>query len=392
MDRRSSANASDNPLVIEGAVPTILLIANTSWYLYNFRRSTICALLAKGNRVVCLAPQDQYDPLLSDLGIEYIPLFMNGMSTNPFYEILSVLDIFRVLRNVQPDFVFNFTAKLNIYSGLLCKWKGIPFANNVSGLGTAFLHESVLFRGVRWLYGKVNRSAEHVFFQNEDDRAAFEKIRPLSSDAVTVLPGSGVDLNQFTYEALPDSANLTFLMIARVLGDKGVREYATASALLRKEYPDVRCLLVGPRGACNRSALSEQEIEAWAEADSVVYLGERADVRPEIAECHVLVLPSYREGMPRTVLEAAAMGRPAIVSDVPGCRQSVLAGRTGWLCAPRDVSSLYCVMRQVVGMQRDVLAEMGRNARKHMEEKFSEDLVVNAYLERVRVAVDADRR
>ena len=368
---------------------TILLTANTSWYLYNFRRSTIRALVEQGDRVICLAPPDEFSALLRELGAEFIPLSMDGKSINPLCECLSIWSILSALRDCRPSYVFNFTVKLNIYSGLLCKWRRIPFANNVSGLGTAFLHDNLLFGWVRGLYGKVNRSAEHVFFQNVDDRAAFEAMQPLSSKNVTVLPGSGIDLNRFTYTRLPEGADLTFLMIARVLGDKGIREYAAASTRLRQEFPGVRCLLVGPRGANNRSALTDDEIGRWSQADSLEYLGESSDVRVELAESHVLVLPSYREGMPRTVLEAAAMGRPAIVSDVPGCRQSVVSGVTGWLCEPRDVESLHKVMREVVAMPRDALIQAGRKAREHMEQTFNEDLVVNAYLGRLKPPVDS---
>lgn len=361
--------------------PVVFLTSNTSWYLYNFRASTIQALRAQGNRVICLSPPDDFSQrLVDELGAEHIALPLDGKSTGAVQELRSLRFIWAVMRRYRPDFVFNFTVKMNIYCGLVCALQKIPFANNISGLGTAFIHDSWLFRRVRQVYGLVNRRAQRLFFQNEEDLGVFRGKGMLGDTPYTLLPGSGVDLQRFQASPLPEGGPFTFIMIARLLGDKGVREYAEACRLLKAEGLDVRCLLVGPLGVSNRTAISEEEVRQWQSEGIVEYPGATDDVRPLIEQAHVLVLPSYREGMPRTVLEAAAMGRPAIVTDVPGCRHAILSEVTGWLCEVRSAESLAGVMRRVLGMAPAELQRAGEAARGRMEERFSEDLVVGAYL------------
>ncbi len=318
---------------------------------------------------------------MEELGVEHVPLDLDGKNTGLVQELVSLHHIWKMMRRYKPDFVFNFTVKMNVYCGLVCALQRIPFANNISGLGTAFLHDSWLFRRVRQVYGLVNRRAQRLFFQNEEDMSVFRDAGLLGDTAFTLLPGSGVDLQRFQSSPLREEGPLTFIMIARLLGDKGVREYAEACRLLKTDGLDVRCLLVGPLGVSNRTAISKSEVSQWQAEGIVDYPGGADDVRPLIEQAHVLVLPSYREGMPRTVLEAAAMGRPAIVTDVPGCRQAIEGSVTGWLCEARNASSLAMRMREVGMMDFAELQQAGTAARKRMEEHFSEEVVVQAYLE-----------
>lgn len=361
--------------------PVVFLTSNTSWYLYNFRASTIQALREQGNQVICLSPQDDFSQrLVDELGAEHIALPLDGKSTGAVQELRSLRFIWAVMRRYRPDFVFNFTVKMNIYCGLVCALQRVSFANNISGLGTAFIHDSWLFRRVRQVYGLVNRRAQRLFFQNEEDLGVFRGKRLLGDTPYTLLPGSGVDLQRFQASPLPKGGPFTFIMIARLLGDKGVREYAEACRQLKAEGLNLRCLLVGPLGVSNRTAISEEEVHQWQAESTVEYLGVTDDVRPLIEQAHVLVLPSYREGMPRTVLEAAAMGRPAIVTDVPGCRQAIDTGVTGWLCDVRSAASLAAQMQHVMSLDASDLQRAGSAARMRMESHFSEERVVNAYL------------
>lgn len=361
---------------------TLFLTSNTSWYLYNFRKTTIVSLRNLGYRVVCLSPADDFSQRLeSELGAEHVALPMVGKSTGLVQELRSLLFIWQTFRRYKPVFVFNFTIKLNLYGGLACTVLRVPFSNNISGLGTAFIHDSWLFRRVRHVYGWVNRRARHLFFQNEEDLAVFQEAGLLGDTPMTLLPGSGVNLHHFAFQNLPQGKEKTFVMVARLLGDKGVREYAGACRLLKQQGIPARCLLVGPLGISNHSAISKEEVARWQQEGILEYLGATDDVRPLIAESHVLILPSYREGMPRTVLEAAAMGRPAIVTDVPGCRQAIEAGKTGWLCDVRSDVSLASQMANVVAMDTAELQQAGRAARERMEAFFCESRVVQAYLD-----------
>ncbi|HEV8078805.1 MAG TPA: glycosyltransferase family 4 protein [Marinobacter sp.] len=358
-----------------------MLVSNTSWYLYNFRRGTIAALKSAGYVVVALSPTDPFSARLeSELGVCHRHLDLDGKGTRLLGEAKSLFGLGLSLRRLQPAFVFNFTVKANIYSGLVCRVLGIPYANNVSGLGTAFIHNSWLFRRVRSLYGLANAGAGRVFFQNREDHELFVGHGLLKNTPTTVLPGSGMDLERFGFSSLPPALPFTFVMVARLLGDKGVREYARAAELVRQVHPQARCLLLGQLGTSNRTAIEKTELDEWVSAGHLIYEGETDDVRPFLRQAHVLVLPSYREGMPRTVLEAAAMGRPAIVSDVPGCRHAIRPGETGWLCTVRDAESLATQMLHAMDRPFSELQQAGYAARQLMVAEFDEAIVVRAYL------------
>ncbi|ABE59073.1 glycosyltransferase family 4 protein [Chromohalobacter israelensis] len=360
---------------------TIVLVSNTSWFLYNFCQGLLRALERRGFRVVCLVPHDDYSQrLCEEFNVTLRTMPMDGKSTGPAREGKCLFWLFGQLRELRPAFVFNFTIKANIYSGLACRALNLPYANTVTGLGTAFLHDSRLFRQVRRLYGVANAGATRVFFLNPDDRELFEHEGMLQKVDWDMLPGAGVDVARFGFKPLPTGEPFTFLLIARLLGDKGVREYVAAAEQVRATHPETRFLIVGPKGVSNRTAIEDDEVDAWHAGGVVEYVGAQDDVRPWLAQAHVLVLPSYREGMPSTVMEAAAMGRPAIVTDVPGCRHAVTEGETGWLCRVKDAEALATRMRYCLAMTPWALSRVGVAARRRAEKEFSQDIVVTGYL------------
>lgn len=333
-----------------------------------------------------MAPPDEWSGELEALGARFIPLPMNAAGTNPLAELGLMLRARRLLRAERPDFLFNFTIKMNLYFGLSARMLGIPYANNVSGLGTAFIHDTPVYRAVQRLYGVSNRGARRVFFQNSEDRDLFLARDLAPSQRITLLPGSGVDVQRFAFTPMPDGAGegaLHFLMISRLIGDKGVREFVAAARTVKAQYPECRFTLLGPSGVSNRTAVTDAELSQWREQAIVDLPGEQRDVLPSLQTCHVLVLPSYREGMPRTVLEAAAVGRPAIVTDVPGCRHAVVPDQTGWLCEVRSAESLAERMIQVIESSRrqpEWLAGFGERAAERVRREFDERIVVQAYL------------
>lgn len=360
---------------------TIVLVSNTPWFLYNFCKGLLRALDCRGFRVVCLVSHDEYSQRLQEeFGVTLLRMPLVGKSTSPAREGKCLFWLYGQLRELRPAFVFNFTIKANIYSGLACRALGIPYANTITGLGTAFLHDSHLFRQVRRLYGFANAGARRVFFLNPDDREVFERQGILQKIDWDMLPGAGVDVAHFAFTPLPQQGPFTFVLIARLLGDKGVREYVVAAEQVRAAHPETRFLIVGPKGVSNRTAIEDDEIDAWHARGVVEYVGAQDDVRPWLAQAHVLVLPSYREGMPSTVLEAAAMGRPAIVTDVPGCRHAVTEGETGWLCRVKDAEALATRMRDCLVMTPWALSRFGVAARRRAEKEFSQDIVVTGYL------------
>ncbi|MEZ8700422.1 glycosyltransferase family 4 protein [Vibrio cyclitrophicus] len=357
----------------------VFLTSNTSWYLYNFRRSTILSLIERGYQPICIAPTDDYSQKLVALGAKFVALGVEGKSTNPLKELFVFFKMIKILKGYKPKFVFNFTIKMNIYVGLCCALLKIPFANNVSGLGTAFLHKGVAYSLAKRLYGLSNYFAKTVFFQNDEDRNLFNTLGLVNKEKTILLPGSGVNVTEYQYKRLSrESRTRTFLMIARVIADKGVREYVEAANAVQQEFPDTRFILVGDWNISNKSAFDESIINDWQENSAVEFMGHQDDVRSWIYKNDVVVLPSYREGMPRTILEAASCGRPAIVSDVPGCRHAIVAESTGWLCEVRSSESLATKMKETLLLSTDELEVFGQSARKHIEDNFSDVLVVNA--------------
>jgi glycosyltransferase involved in cell wall biosynthesis len=357
----------------------ILMTVNAAWNLVNFRSALIRALIADGYRVTALAPHDEHASKLEAMGCRFIPLRMNNKGASPFEDAALLMRFTSVLRRERPSVVLGYTIKNNIYGALAARSLSIPFIPNVTGLGTAFIHQSALNRIVRKLYAVAFRDLPVVFFQNTDDRALFVEGGLVDRRRAEVLPGSGIDLEHFAPARLRRQDTVRFLLVARLLWDKGIGEYVTAARAVRRTHPKTEFLLLGPAGVDNRTAIPLETVASW-EAEGVVrYLGAVQDVRPQIGGSDCVVLPSYREGTPRTLLEAAALARPVIATDVPGCRQVVDPGRSGLLCSPRDSESLATQMRTMIEIGHEGRAAMGSAGRRKMERDYDVSRVVQAY-------------
>jgi glycosyltransferase involved in cell wall biosynthesis len=360
---------------------TVVLAANSSWNLAHFRAGLIRGLKAAGYTPIAIAPEHpRGDARLTELGIEQLIIRLDRSGLNPFADLVSLLRYRRLLGRVRPAAFLGFTVKPNIYGSMAAASLGIPVIANVSGLGTAFIRPGPLQQLVSSLYRVAFGRGATVFFQNPDDRQLFVGRRIVRQAQTALVPGSGVDLEAFGPAPQP-AGPLTFLLIARLLTDKGVREYVEAARTLRGELPDARFQLLGGLDPGNRTAVSRAELQSWIEEGVIDYLGEREDVRPHIAEATAIVLPSYREGLPRTLLEAAAMARPLVATDVPGCREVIEHGVNGWLCAARDSVSLAKAMKQLAELSPEQREQMGRASRSKVQEQFSEVLVVDRYLD-----------
>ena len=317
---------------------------------------------------------------MSELDIPWIRLPMDRSGLNPVSDFLLWAAYRKLLKRIRPSALLSFTVKPNIYGSLAAASLGIPAMPNVSGLGTAFIRGGPLQRLVSGLYKLAFRRADVVFFQNPDDRRLFVDRRLVREGQARLLPGSGIDLDRFVPGPLPEGP-VTFLLIARLLGDKGVREYVEAARLARPRLPDARFQLLGPIDDGNRTGIGGDELDRWVRDGAVEYLGAADDVRPFIAAATAIVLPSYREGLPRTLLEGAAMARPLIASDVPGCRELVDDGINGYLCEVRDPQSLADAMVKLARLGGSQRCTMGAASRLAVEDRFGEPLVISAYLD-----------
>ena len=362
----------------------ILISINATWNIVNFRSELIAALKVAGYRVIALAPPDAYGARLEAIGVRLIPLPMDRQGVSPVRDLLLLWRYYRALRRLRPDVFLGFTAKPNIYGSIAAHALGIKVINNVSGLGTAFIKTGFLTRIVTRLYAFAFRRSETVFFQNPEDRTLFVAGGIVRPEQARLLPGSGIDLERFS-PAPPLSARseFTFLLIARLLWDKGVAEFVEAARLVRAEAPHARFRLLGFLDVPNRTAVGRSDVEAWVAEGLIDYAGKTDDVRPFIAAADCVVLPSYREGLPRSLLEAAAMAKPLIATDVPGCRQVVDHGINGFLCAARDAPSLAGAMLSMLRLTDSERSRLGAAGRKKVEAEFDVEIMIRGYLDAI---------
>ena len=367
----------------------ILISANTSWYVYNFRRALIIAFIDDGHEIIVAAPPDDYTDLIIALGCRFIPVKIDNRGTSPLRDAALLWRLRQLLRAQRPDVAFTYTIKCNIYFCVAARPLNIPVVPNVSGLGTAFLTDNWLNRIVRMLYRYSFRWPKTIFFQNRDDKDAFLSPGLATEKQARLLPGSGVDLDLFAPTPIDKNDITTFLLSARLLWDKGVGEFVEAARSISQKYPQVRFQLLGFLNAENRSAIPSETLEGWVKEGVVEYLGVTDDVRPYIAAADCIVLPSYYpEGTPRSLLEAASMARPVITTDTPGCRDVVEDGKTGFLCCPHDTESLTKAIRQFIARSPQDRVEMGLLGRQKMEREYDHTIVINAYRKVINELID----
>ena len=360
----------------------IALVSNTAWSLFNFRLNLIRHLQAAGHTIVAVAPSDSFADKLKSSGVEFeaVPISTSGI--NPVAELRSVWRLRSVFKRQGVDLVLSYTPKGNLYAALACMALGLPFVPNVSGLGRAFIRRSPVTWTALGLYRLTFRRAHRVFFQNLDDMDMFVGARLVKAAKAERLPGSGVDLVRFTpglVDRTPVDDAPVFLLVARMLWDKGVGEYVAAARLVRTQFPNARFLLLGGLASDNPSAIPEGQVERWVREGVVSYLGSTEDVKPHLAQADCVVLPSYREGVPRVLLEAAAMARPLITTDAPGCRDAVKDGETGFICHPRNAQDLANKMRSFMALTGEQRRAMGHRGRAFVEQNFDEQVVLDRY-------------
>lgn len=368
----------------------IAVISNTSWYLFNFRLNLMRSLQEAGHIVVAIASQSPHAERIQQAGILFEEAHISGDGTNPFIELLSVISLWRILRRKRIDLVLSYTPKGNLYSALACMASGVPYVPNVSGLGRAFISKSVVTWVAQFLYQLTFRRAKRVFFQNQDDLKIFINRGLVNADMAERIPGSGVDLSHFTPVRPPDRPTQApvFLLVARLMWDKGVGEYVQAAREVLKLYPEACFQLLGFVDVANPSAISREQVQTWVNEGVIQYLGSTDDVRPFLSHADAVVLPSYREGVPRTLLEAAAMTRPIITTDAPGCRDTVIDGETGYLCQPHNAQDLANKLLQFIALTSTERAAMGQRGLAYVKKHFDEQVVIKRYMGVVREIAD----
>ena len=362
---------------------TVLICSNYAWTIVNFRLPLIKRLIQNGYRVVVVTQYDGYENQIAECVDEIRPLFISRKGVNPLVDSITLLDLVLFFLKLKPDYLLLFTIKPVIYGAIAAKLFDIKTIVMITGLGTAFIADNWITRLVKRLYRFALSSVATVFFQNNDDKDLFLKSNIMNPNVCKLTPGSGIDTRQFTYSSLPQNNKMTFILIARMLWDKGIGEYIEAAKIIKLKYPNTKFQLLGPLGVENRTSISDERMAAWEREGFIEYLGETTDVKPYIEKACCVVLPSYREGTSRVLLEAASMGRPVIATNVPGCREIVENRITGLLCRRKDYRDLSNKMEVMINLSFEERKIMGSKAREKVKKEFNQDIVIGLYLDAI---------
>lgn len=358
----------------------IAIVLNTSWNIYNFRHGLVKALLGEGHQVVAIAPEDKYSENLIKMGCEFYAVKMQNKGTNPLKDLHYTYQLYKIYKKAKIDVILQFTIKPNIYGTLASLPLRKLVVNNVSGLGTVFLHNNLSSKIAKFLYKFSFKFPKRVFFQNEEDLQLFVEENLIKEKTTDILPGSGVCLNKFEAQNFHRNDTFNFLMIGRLLYDKGIIEYVEAAKNLKSLGLKVKFQVLGSIDTSAKLGVNREEVEEWEKNNYIEYLGTSDNVAEIIKKADCVVLPSYREGTPRSILEACAMAKPIITTDVVGCRQTVNDGINGYLCEVKNAEDLADKMKKIYALNNEQLQKMGEASRKKVENEFDEKIVINKYL------------
>ena len=347
----------------------ILIVTNHSYMFWQFRKELVEALM-KDHEVILAMPFVGHEEDFQKMGIQCIPVSMNRRGVNPFAEAKLLWDYERLLKKISPDFVLTYSIKPNIYIGLLCSCRKIPYYANVQGLGTAF-QKPVLTGFATVLYRMAFQKVKYVFFENQENAREFSERKIVTADRQVVLPGAGINLEKYKMEPYPNHSRIHFLYLGRIMKEKGIEELFYAVQRLKEENEDFVLDLVG-----FFEDIYKKQVEELEKLGIARFYGFQSDPRPFYAEADCVVLPSYHEGMSNVLLEAAATGRPVITSNIPGCRESVEDGKSGLLVEVKNKEMLYQEMKKMLHCSREERERMGKAGREKMERDFRKEAVV----------------
>jgi len=337
-------------------------------------------LIAEGNEVHTIAPHDEFTHYLTEAGCIHHNLKMDSRGANPVKDFLLVFELMSTYRRVKPDVVLHYTIKPNVYGTLAAAILKIPTINNVCGLGTIFLKKNLVSSVAIALYRLAFRFPKKVFFQNQDDRDLFVDKKIIALSTSDLIPGSGIDLKRFAPFDFKRNSTFTFLLVSRLITDKGIHEFIEAIRQLKASGIEAKFQVLGAKDPRHKRGIKLGVIKEWIDSGTIEYLGTTKDVRPYIQQADCIVLPSYREGTPRTLLEAASSAKPIITTDVPGCHNVVMDGYNGLLCKLKDSQDLASKMYMMTNFDDGTLKKLGDNGRKKVVSEFDESIVIRKYL------------
>lgn len=359
----------------------IALVANSTWNIYNFRQNIINKLLEEGHEVAVIAPVDEYldykekYPNVTHFGLKSL----SRDSTNPFRDLLLTLELIRRYSQVKPDLIIHYTNKVNIYGGIASRIKGINSVAIVTGLGYPFIHSGFIQKVTSLLYKFTSKFHKKIIFENIADRELFEDRSIIKKGKGISIKGCGVDVNYFkpSSNGVAKNNKLTFVFIGRLLYDKGITEFVEAAKIIKNKNKNVQFWVVGDLDPGNPAAINKDKLAEWVNNEYIEYHGFHRDVRQFILKSDCVVLPSYREAIPRTITEGMAMGKPVISTDVAGCREAIEEEFNGYLVEVKNKNSLAGAMQDFIELSPEAKKQMGNNGRKKALDEFDDRKIAN---------------
>ncbi len=371
---------------------SIAIIYNATHHVLLFKSELIKAIKKNGYKVVVLASKDNYTKKLLDIVDEYHEIKLDSSGINPVKDLYLIHQIYRILKKVKPATLLNFTIKPVIYGTFAAQLLGnIAVINTITGLGTAFISKGLTNKIAKFLYKFTFKYSYLVFFQNPDDKQLFKELNIISKDNTKLVSGSGVDLLKFYPSNNKKTDKIKILFIGRIIADKGIYELIEAAEIIKKEYSNVTFILMGMLGVKNRTSISKSEVDNWVNNGVIEFIPFKEDIRSFLSDSHLVVLPSYREGTPKTLIEAASMAKPLIATDVPGCREVVIHEVNGFLCEVKNSGSLAEAIKRFIKLDYSDKIQMGLKSRELAERKFDIKKVNNSYINELNIIKNGKR-
>jgi len=349
----------------------ILVVANFDGGLYKFRKELLQKMIDDGNEVYISLPNGDLVQPLVDMGCKFIETDLDRRGMNPAADLRLISKYKKILEKVKPDLVITYTIKPNVYTGILCRSRKIPYVINITGLGTAFQNKGLLLKVFVELYKVACKKAQTVIFENCENMQIFKNYKIVNDEQCLLNNGAGVNLEEYPFTSYPNNNETRFLFVGRVMQEKGIDELFAAAKKIKSEYSDVYFDIVGPYEE------DYKETTENLQANGIIkYHGYQEDVKPFIEKAHCFVLPSWHEGMANTNLECASMGRPIITSNIHGCLEAVVENKSGYLCKTKNIDSLYECLKRFIELPYEEKVEMGKQSRIHIEEVFDKKIIV----------------
>jgi len=362
----------------------IVFSSNSSWSVYNFRLNLLHELSKRGYTVIIVAPPGEYLNKLKDNGFEISPIEINNYSKGILDNLHLIYKLYLKYKYLKPDIVLHNAIKPNIYGSLVCRFLQIPVINNISGLGSLFIGDSYLKKIAVFFYRLSQKKAFRVFFQNQFDFDLFLNLKIINTYQAALIPGSGVDLERFKpKKKLFFDNSLKFCFVGRLIKDKGIYEYIEAAEKIKEKYSNVKFYILGEMMPQNPNSISQIDLNNWQNKKTIHYLGKTDFVENELNKFDCVVLPSYREGLSRVLLEASSMAIPIITTNVPGCVDVVENNINGFVAKVKDIDDLILQIEKMINLSKIERDIMGENGRKIIENKFDEKIVINSYLKTI---------